>query len=59
MAIERLDRRIDVQNPRLAEQRLYAVAEMTAQPSSAFFLVDRLEPAPDRILADDQPPDLG
>ena len=43
MAIERLDRRVDVEDPRLGQQRLHAKREMTAQPNRAFRLVDRLE----------------
>ena len=53
MAIERLDRRIDVQDPGLGEQWLDAKCKMLAQPCRAFLLVDRLESAPYRILADD------
>ena len=45
MAIERLDRRIDVQDPGLGEQRLDAKCKMLAQPCRAFLLVDRLESA--------------
>jgi hypothetical protein len=53
MTIERLDRRIDIEDPRLGQQRLDAKPKMTTQPSRAFGFVDRLEGAPDRILADD------
>ena len=52
MAVERLDRRIDVEDPGLGQQRLHAKRQMTAQPSRAFRLVDRLEGPPDRVLAD-------
>jgi hypothetical protein len=53
MAIERLDRRIDVEDPRLRKKRLRAMLKMAAQPDGAFFLVDRLEGAPYGVLADD------
>ena len=53
MAVERLDCRIDVEDPGLGKQRLHAKREMTAQPGRAFRLIDRLEGASDRILADD------
>ena len=53
MAVERLDRRIAVEGPRLGEQRLHAKREMTPQPGGAIRLVDRLEGPPDRVLADD------
>ena len=53
MTVERLDRRIDVENPGLGEQRLHAKGKMAAQPARAFRLVDRFEGAPDRIFADD------
>jgi hypothetical protein len=53
MAVQRLDRRIDVENPGLSQQRLDAKPEMTPQPNRAFRVADRLEGAPDGILADD------
>ena len=53
MAVKRLDRRVDVEDPGLGQQRLQAKREMTPQPSRPLRLVDRLEGAPDRILADD------
>src|SRR5271166_5904661 len=53
MAVKRLDRRIDVENPGLGEQRLHAILKVLTQPGGAFRLVDRLEGAPDRVLADD------
>ena len=52
MAVERLDRRVDVEDPGLGQQRLHAKRQMTAQPSRAFRLTDRLEGPPDRVLAD-------
>src|SRR5271165_4426003 len=52
MAVKRLDRRIDVENPGLGEQRLHAILKVLTQPGGAFRLVDRLEGAPDRVLAD-------
>jgi len=53
MAVERLDRRIDIEDPRLGEQRLHAKGQMTAQPGRAFPFVDHLERPPDRVLAHD------
>ena len=53
MAVERLDCRIDIEDPRLGEQRLHAKGQTTAQPGRAFRLVDHLERAPDRVLAHD------
>ena len=53
MAIERLDSRIDIEDPRLRKQRLHAMLKMVTQPDGAFFLVDRLEGAPYGVLADD------
>ena len=52
MAVKRLDRRIDVENPGLGEERLHAILKVLTQPGGAFRLVDRLEGAPDRVLAD-------
>src|SRR5271166_5237236 len=52
-AIERLDRRINVEDPRLGQKRLRAKCKMPAQPRRAFLLLDRLEGPADRILADD------
>ena len=52
MTVERLDRRIDVENPGLGQQRFHAKREMAPQPGRAFRLVDRLEGPPDRVLAD-------
>jgi len=53
MAVKRLDRRIDVENPRFGQQRLRTRLQVSAQPDGPFRLVDRLEGAPDRVLADD------
>jgi hypothetical protein len=53
MTVKRLDRRIDVENPGLGEERLHAILKVLTQPGGAFRLVDRLEGAPDRVLADD------
>src|SRR5271165_6250133 len=52
MAVKRLDRRIDVENSGLGEERLHAILKVLTQPGGAFRLVDRLEGAPDRVLAD-------
>ena len=48
-----LDRRIDVENPGLGDERLRAILKVLTQPGGAFRLVDRFEGAPDRVLADD------
>ena len=53
MAVERLHRRIDVQNPRLGQKRLRAMVEMTPKPSRPSLFLDRREGAPHRSLADD------
>ena len=53
MAVERLDRRVDVEDPGLGQERLHAKRQMTPQPGGPLGLVDRLEGAPDRVLADD------
>ncbi len=53
VAVKRLDRRIDVEDPRLGQQRLHTILQVSAQPDGPFRLVDRLEGAPDRVLADD------
>lgn len=55
MTVKRLDRRIDVENPRLGQQRLHAILKVSAQPDGPSGLVDRLEGATDRVLADDLP----
>jgi hypothetical protein len=55
MTVKRLDRRIDVENPRLGQQRLHAILKVSAQPDGPSRLVDRLEGATDRVLADDLP----
>ena len=53
MAVERLDRRVDVEDPRLGKQRLHAMLQMPAQPEGAFRFVDGREGAPHGVLADD------
>ncbi len=53
VAVKRLDRRIDVENPGLRQQRLHTILQVPAQPVGPFRLVDRLKGAPDRVLADD------
>ncbi len=52
MAVKRLDRRIDAENPGLGKERLHAILKVLTQPGGAFRLIDRLEGAPDRVLAD-------
>ena len=54
-AVERLHRRIDVENPALAQKRLQAMVEMSPHPRRARLLLDRREAAPHRVLADDFP----
>jgi hypothetical protein len=53
MTVKRLDRRIDVEDPRFGKQRLHAKPQVTPQPDGPFRLVDCLEGPPDRVLADD------
>ena len=53
MTVKRLDRRIDLENPGLGQQWLHTILQVSAQPDGPFRLVDRLEGAPDRVLADD------
>ena len=54
-AVERLHRRIDVENPALAQKRLQAMVEMSPHPRRTRLLLDRREGAPHRVLADDFP----
>ena len=51
VAVERLDRRVAVENPRLAQQRPHRVVEMAVQPRCAVLRLDPLQAAPNRILA--------
>ena len=53
MAVEELHRCIDVEYPWLGKKRLRAIVEMTAQPHSAFFLVDRRKAASHRVFTED------
>jgi len=53
MAVERLHRRIDVEDPRLAQKTLHAMVEMTPYPVRARFFPDRRERPPNRVLAED------
>ena len=52
MAVERLDRGIDIENPRLVEQRSHAIIAMRLQPLHARGLVDLRQRPPPRIYAD-------
>ena len=52
MAVERLDRGIDIENPRLGEQRPDAIIEMRLQPLHARGLIDLRQRPPQRIFAD-------
>ena len=52
MAVERLDRGIDIENPRLVEQRPDAIIEMRLQPLHAGGLVDLRQRPPQCIFAD-------
>jgi hypothetical protein len=49
---ERLDRGIDIENPRLVEQRPHTIIEMRLQPLHAHGLVDLRQRPPQRIFAD-------
>ena len=53
VAIERLDRGVDVQHPWRIEQCLCAVADLIIEPRRAFVCVNRLEPTTQRIFTDD------
>ena len=52
MTVERLDRGIDIENPRLVEQRPHTIIEMCLQPLHARGLVDLRQRPPQRIFAD-------
>ena len=52
MTVKRLDRRIDVENSGLGDERLHAILKVLTQPDGPSRLVDRLEGATDRVLAD-------
>ena len=51
VAVERLDRGVAIQDPRLAQQGPHRVVEMAVQPRRAFVRRDPLQGAPNRILA--------
>jgi hypothetical protein len=53
MAVERLHRRVDVENVFLRQQWMRAQIDVPLQPLQARSLVDRLQRAAHRILADD------
>src|SRR5262249_59320792 len=52
MAVERLDCGIDIENPRLGEQRPDAIIQMRLQPMHARGLLDLRQRPPQRIFAD-------
>jgi hypothetical protein len=52
MTVERLDRGIDIENPRLVEQRPDAIIEMPLQPLHARAFVDLRQRPPQRIFTD-------
>jgi hypothetical protein len=52
MAVERFDRGIHIENPRLVEQRPDAIIEMRLQPLHARGFVDLRQRPPQRIFAD-------
>jgi hypothetical protein len=52
MTVERLDRRIDIQDPRLAQQRPHAILQLLAQPADPGRLVDLAQRPPYRVRAD-------
>ena len=51
MSVKRLDGRVDVQSPRLFQQRFVAGLQMLLQPCRAFLRVHALQGTPHRILA--------
>jgi hypothetical protein len=53
MAVQRLHRRVHVENPQLAEKRRRAIIEMATQPCRALIFMDRPEGAPYGVLAED------
>ena len=53
MSVKRLDGRVDVQRPRLFQQRLIAGLEMLFQPRPAALSVQRLHRPANRVLAHD------
>ena len=50
--LERLDRGVDIKNPRLFEQRSYTIIKMRLQPLYPGGLVDLCQRPPQRIFAD-------
>ena len=52
MAVQRLDRGVDIQNPGLAQQRPHAVLQLLAQPPDPARLVNLAQRPPYRVLAD-------
>jgi hypothetical protein len=52
MAVERLDRGVDIEHPRLVEQRPHAVIEMRLQPLHAGAFLDLRQRPPQRIFTD-------
>src|SRR6516225_9251017 len=52
MAIERLYGGVDIENPWLSEKRPHAIVEMLLQPRQPGVLLDLVEAAPYRVLAD-------
>ena len=50
-AVKRLDRRIDVENPRLGQQRPHRLVEVAGEPARPRLGLDLVQPAPHRVLA--------
>src|SRR3954467_5378615 len=50
-AVQRLDRRVDIENPRLLQQWRHAVIKMSLQPIHARGFIDLRQPAAHRVLA--------
>jgi hypothetical protein len=51
VAVERLHRGVDIENPRLAQKRPRGVIEMPLQPRHAGKFFDLVEAAPDGVFA--------
>jgi len=51
-AVQRLDCRVDIENPVLLQQLFVAAFEVSLEPVLARFFVDLLEGSPRRVFAD-------
>ena len=51
VAVKRLDRRVDVENPRLGQQRPHRIVEVAGEPARPRLGLDLVQPAPHRVFA--------